>query len=126
MIGYIYKFYYNKLNICYINHSFNPVRDEYVKLLHSSKNKDKSILNFYINYFGINQFKIKVIKLYKVVDELHLIAYKQLYINTIKNINDKNIYLLHLNKFNKKITRSYKRKFPLRINEAAKILVSFK
>lgn len=92
-IGKVYKIIYignENVNITYIGSTFNTLRDRFYhhKNSFNAKNK-KNIVSIYPYFekYGIKNFKIILIKEYKVCDKLHLESKEQLYINKIKNIN---------------------------------------
>ena len=93
-IGIIYKIYYNKdPNKYYISSKLNTINDawdlhikEYSKYI-AGDNVQSKFIYLYFKMYGIYNFDICEIKRYYVIDELHLKAYEQLYINKYKCIN---------------------------------------
>jgi len=87
--GRIYKIIHNQSNIVYVGSTFNLLRQRWQKhkqnFLHNRKNSC-SIFNYFEKY-GIENFKIILIKEYQIVDKYHLRAYEQLWINKLKSIN---------------------------------------
>lgn len=92
-VGRIYKIIHNQSNICYIGSTFNTLRDRW----YSHKNnynrwiKDiqrcKSTIYPYFKQYGIENFKIVIIKEYGVCDRKHLEVYEQLWITKLQSIN---------------------------------------
>jgi len=95
-IGSIYRIeLLNNPDIRYIGSTFNRLSDrfrqhkqDYNKWL-NNKHKHCSIC-LYFKQYGIEKFKIILIKEYEVVDRSHLEAYEQLYINKLKCVNINN------------------------------------
>jgi peptidyl-prolyl cis-trans isomerase-like 4 len=92
--GRIYKIIHNQSNICYVGSTLNRLNDRWHK--HKShynlhlKGKNKKIAIYpYFKEYGIENFKIILIKEYEVIDRQHLEAYEQLWINKLKTINKK-------------------------------------
>jgi hypothetical protein len=80
--------------ICYIGSTFKSLGDRFSchccgSTLNSIR---KCAIAPYIKEFGINKFKIQLIKEYKVCDAKHLKVYEQLAIARIKNINKFNAF----------------------------------
>ena len=73
-------------NIQYVGSTFDTLRNRWQS--HKTSNQTTSI-NKYFDEYGIDNFKILIIKEYQVVDRKHLIAYEQLHINNIKCVNEK-------------------------------------
>lgn len=53
----------------------------------NNKTKRRPIICQYFDEFGVDNFQIRVIKEYEVIDSKHLLAYEQLWINKLKPIN---------------------------------------
>lgn len=81
--GKVYKIIHNQSNICYIGSTFDKLRNRFRK--HKSNND--TCISKYFKQYGIENFKIILIKEYQVVDKKHLEAYEQLWINKLKSIN---------------------------------------
>jgi len=78
-------------SIQYIGSTFNVLRHRWQehKAMYKRGNKKISIFSYFDKY-GIDNFKIVLIKEYQVVDRAHLRAYEQLCINRIKCVNKNN------------------------------------
>ena len=91
-IGKVYKIIYignENINITYIGSTFNTLRDRFYHHKNSfinNKNKKLSLYPYFEKY-SIENFKIFLIKEYKVCDKKHLEVYEQLWMNNFKNIN---------------------------------------
>ena len=94
-IGKVYKIIHNQSNVIYIGSTFNTLRDRWWHHKSSfngwlnNKNHNYSIFK-YFKEFRIENFKIILIKEYKVVDRKHLESKEQLWISKLSNINQKN------------------------------------
>lgn len=92
MIGIIYKIIHNSSNIIYIGSTLN--KDiKYRWRDHKRNYKNELYQNIsiyeYFDKFGIENFKIILIKKYDVCDRKHLTMYEQLAINNHKNCINK-------------------------------------
>jgi hypothetical protein len=95
MIGYIYKISYigdEDIEINYvgstmktIQHRWHTHLSDYFRYLNESF-QEVAIFP-YLKQYGINNFKIILIKEYEVIDKYHLRAFEQLHINKVKCIN---------------------------------------
>jgi hypothetical protein len=95
--GKVYKIIYignENINITYIGSTSNTLRDRFYHHKYSFKtwlntkdNKKKLSIYPYFERFGIENFKIFLIKEYKICDIKHLHMYETLWMNKIKNIN---------------------------------------
>tara|TARA_R110000868_G_scaffold188422_1_gene431167 strand:+ start:4 stop:486 length:483 start_codon:yes stop_codon:yes gene_type:complete len=88
-IGKVYKIMYignENISITYIGSTMNTLRN---KWYYHGKQNGCSIYP-YFEEFGIDNFKIFLIKEYKVYDRKHLLMYEQLYINKLNCININN------------------------------------
>lgn len=101
--GSIYKIIHNQSNICYIGSTLNKLNYRWAS--HKAgykKNKNKEYGNIsiykYFDKFGIENFKIILIKEYEIYDILQLHVYEQLWINKLKTINKIDVF----SPFNKK------------------------
>jgi hypothetical protein len=89
MKGIVYKIQHNDSDLCYIGSSLQTLekrwkyhRDDYQKYC---KDSDLQIsIHPYMKQYGIENFKIVLIKIYDVVDHIHLRAYEQLQIENHK------------------------------------------
>jgi hypothetical protein len=93
--GRIYKITHKESNLCYVGSTFDPLSIRWKN--HTSnfkvwlKKREKGLTIFRcFEKFGVKQFQIVLIKEYQVCDKQHLLAYEQLWINTLKPINEKN------------------------------------
>jgi len=85
--GKVYKIIHNQSDIVYIGSTFNRLNDRfYCHKQDHGMGKTLSICKYFTEY-GIENFKIILIKEYKVIDKKHLLMYEQLWMNKIKNIN---------------------------------------
>jgi hypothetical protein len=85
-IGKIYKIMYignENIHITYIGSTFNTLRDRF----YNHKAKKNCAIYSYFEEYGIENFKIFLIKEYEVCDLKHLQLYEQLWMNKLKNIN---------------------------------------
>lgn len=89
-IGKVYKIIYignENINITYIGSTFNTLRDRYYG--HKQIKNGKTAIDYYFKDYGFENFKIFLIKEYKVCDEFHLRMYEQLWMNKMKNCINK-------------------------------------
>ena len=85
MMGIIYKILHKtKPDICYIGSTTQSLNARWAKHL---KRNSKCAIKSYMRKYKVINFDIIEIKRYDVCDAIHLRAYEQLYMNTIKNIN---------------------------------------
>ena len=91
-IGKVYKIICSQSNDVYIGSTFNTLRDRWME--HKNRyrvyQKDPSrsmSIHKYFDKYGIENFKIILIKEYEVVDRKHLESKEQLWLNKLKNIN---------------------------------------
>jgi len=91
-IGKVYKIICTQSNDIYIGSTFNTLRDRWrdhknrYQQYKKNKNRTMSIHNYFDKY-GIDNFKIILIKEYEVIDRNHLETKEQLWLNKLKNIN---------------------------------------
>ena len=81
-------------------------------------NKKISIFSYFDKY-GIDNFKIVLIKEYQVVDRAHLRAYEQLCINRIKCVNKNNPFSIR-DLYNKTYYKEYRLKNKEKISSQKK------
>lgn len=91
--GRIYKIIHTQSDICYVGMTSGPLKARW----HTHKNKFKTqfkngekyniSIYKYFEEFGIDQFKMILIKEYDVIDKNHLKVYETLWINKIKCVN---------------------------------------
>lgn len=91
-IGRVYKIICAQSNNVYIGSTFNTLRDRWRdhknRYLEYIKNNSRTIsIHNYFDKYGIDNFKIILIKEYEVVDRNHLETKEQLWLNKLKNIN---------------------------------------
>jgi hypothetical protein len=99
MEGFIYQIYNeNHPNIHYIGSTLCSLNERW-KAHHKNfnvflKNRKKSLsIHPYFESLGIENFNIRLLKQYDVVDKNHLLAYEQLWINKLKPVNiNKHLY----------------------------------
>ena len=100
-IGKIYKIITGQTDLTYIGSTFDSLsgrwtnhKNKYKEFKKNNKNK-LSIHNLFDKY-GVNNFKIILIKDYKVCDRKHLEAYEQLWINKLNccNVNNSLRFLM--------------------------------
>ena len=89
MLGKIYKIIHNQSNICYVGSTCNELRQRWQEHKRHSTNEKVRKLSIYkyFEQYGIENFKIILIKEYEVIDRKHLEAYEQLWISKLKAIN---------------------------------------
>ncbi|GMF38340.1 unnamed protein product [Phytophthora lilii] len=87
MIGKIYKIIHNQSNIIYIGSTFNDLKGRFAQHKADYKRKHNISIYEYFERYGIENFKIILIKEYEVIDRRHLEVYEQLWINKLKPIN---------------------------------------
>jgi len=98
IMGHIYKIIYNLDNsFCYIGSTFSTLYKRFEKHKKDYKNNNGSIsIHKYFDKYGIDNFKIELIKSYNVIkihqtDFKHLCAYETLWINNTKNCVNKQL-----------------------------------
>lgn len=110
-IGRIYKIIHTQSNISYIGSTFNTLRDRFYNHKGSYKKwlegKYNEVAIYpYFKQYGIDQFKMILVKEYEVIDRKHLEAYEQIWINKTKCINKvnsfsiKKLYVKHYREIN--------------------------
>ena len=93
--GKIYKIIHNKSNICYVGSTMNTLRDRWYNHGAGFKSFLKHGINSvsiypYFKQYGIENFKIILIKEYKIIDKKHLFMWEQIWINKLRPINTMN------------------------------------
>jgi hypothetical protein len=88
-IGRIYRIINTQSDICYIGSTFNSTRDRFRAHKNSYQewlnNKHGEIAIYpYFKEYGVEKFKIVLVKEYEVVDRLHLKTYESLWINKFR------------------------------------------
>lgn len=93
MIGLIYKIIHNQSNWCYVGSTFNELRYRwqdhklaFLKWKDDRTQNKTSCFDYFLEY-GIDNFKIILIKQYEVIDRLHLEVYETLWISKLKSCN---------------------------------------
>jgi len=88
MLGKVYKIIHNQSNIIYIGSTTDTLRNRWQEHKHRFNQNNRSISIYpYFEKYGIENFKIILIKEYEVCDRKHIFAYEQLWINKLSNIN---------------------------------------
>jgi hypothetical protein len=95
-------------SFCYIGSTFNRLHKRFEGHKKAFKRKDKCSIHPFFEKYGIENFKIILIKSYDVIrthkkDFKHLCAYELLWINKTKNCVNKLLPFNPLLKFDKKI-----------------------
>jgi len=92
VIGRVYKIIHNQSDITYVGSTRNILKQRwqqhkasYERWLKSGKT-ELSIYPYFEKY-GIENFKLVLIKEYEIIDQIHLEAYEQLWINKLKCCN---------------------------------------
>lgn len=91
-IGKVYKIICTQSNDIYVGSTFNTLRDRWMahKQRYEQYQNDPSrnmSIHTYFDKYGIDNFKIILIKEYDVIDRNHLETKEQLWLNKLKNIN---------------------------------------
>ena len=91
-IGKVYKIICSQSNDVYIGSTFNTLRDRWRdhknRYRQYQKNNSRNMsIHTYFDKYGIEHFKIILIKEYEVIDRKHLESKEQLWINKLTNIN---------------------------------------
>jgi len=113
--GKVYKIIHNQSNITYIGSTFNSLRDRWRihkdRFTQYKKNSSRNLsIHTYFEKYGIENFKIILIKEYEVEDRNHLESKEQLWINKIKCINIQSAFNpLRRNKLSRKIQEQSKK-----------------
>lgn len=120
--GRIYKIIHNQSNIIYIGSTYNELRKRWsehkkdFKKYLDNKKSEVSIYPYFKQY-GIENFKIILIKEYQVVDKKHLYSKEQLWISKLKSINKnktfniKRLYQQNYHFHNKEKRGIYKKEY---------------
>jgi group I intron endonuclease len=104
-------------NIQYIGSTLDTLRNRWQ--VHKKNKKNKTAITKYLIEYGIDNFKIVLIKEYQVVDTAHLRSKEQLWINKINCVNIKCSFRINwVNRpiDNKKYYEENKHKFKPRIS----------
>lgn len=131
MIGRVYKIIHNQSNICYVGSTIRKLKERwnnhkssFKSYLNGKKRCNTSIFN-YFKQFGIENFKIILIKEYEICDEKHLKVFEALWIYKLKAINE----LIPINIRNKSkfikhnYNKQYRQKNKQQLDEQKKIYV---
>ena len=127
-LGHIYMIWTSLDNsFCYIGSTFNRLHKRFEGHKNIYKKKYGSVsIHKYFDQYGINNFKIELIKSYNVIrihqkDFKHLHAYETLWINNTKNCINKRVSFNPLKKeSNKQCSKEYREKNKKEINEKHK------
>jgi hypothetical protein len=93
MIGLIYKIIHNQSNDIYIGSTFDSLKGRFNQHKLNCNNKhynSRLIIYDLFKEFGVDNFKIILIKQYDVIDKKHLFMYEQLWMNKLNPVNNKN------------------------------------
>lgn len=135
MIGRIYKIVHGQSDLVYVGMTTNSLAKRWscYKSDFDKDNHSKISIYPYMKKYGINQFKIILVKEYDVVDKKHLKVYETLWINKLRCINkvpsfnpmnksqkDKMCYLKHREK-RLEAVRKYQNENKEKISERDKI-----
>ena len=90
MIGKIYKIVHLQSNICYVGQTTSSLKSRWWHHTHSYDKENNSCASIYkyMQKYGIEQFKILLIKEYEVIDKQHLKVYETLWMKKLKSINE--------------------------------------
>lgn len=102
-IGRIYKIIHNQSDVVYVDSTFNSCRNrwqqhkhDYVKYLngkfYKGKKHGKVAIYPHFKQYGIENFKLILVKEYPVVDKKHLKLYEQLWINRTRCCNENSAF----------------------------------
>ena len=143
--GYIYKIEYNEdKEIRYIGSTTRSLKSRFkIHKLHYKEwlnNRMKGKCMIYLNFkkYGIKNFTMSLVKSYEVVDQKHLLAYEQLWMNKLSNINKNRAFSsthdfkvkrreyrinnnIKINIYNKKYTNNNKNYFKEKSKEYYKV-----
>ena len=86
MIGRVYKIIHNQSNIIYVGSTTQLLRQRWAEHKYRASKEKNSIYEYFEKY-GIDNFKIILIKEYDITDKNHLKVYETLWINKLKSIN---------------------------------------
>lgn len=119
MKGNIYKITYN--DIIYVGSTMKCIHERFNgHIIGFSCYKDNytTTLKPYFEKYGVNKFKVSLIKQYEVVDRKQLLAWEQLWINKLKCINKASPIPFLLKRHRRKIyNRKYRKRHLERIRE---------
>lgn len=122
MLGKIYKIIHNQSNIIYVGSTNNTLRQrwqEHKRHFTNEKSRKLSIHEYFERY-GIDNFKIILIKEYEVIDRKHLEAYEQLWISKLKAINKQNLLLPKFIRLEEMKKRNKSDEYKIKKNERSK------
>ena len=106
MKGKIYKIIHDQSNICYVGSTFDELRNRF-RQHKNSNGKHSTSLTPFITLYGIEHFKIILIKEYEVIDRDHLKVYEQLWINKLQCINQSNPFNCCLKQRSSEYSKKY-------------------
>ena len=118
--GKVYKIICTQSDDVYIGSTFNTLRDRWMahknRYKQYQKNNSRNMsIHTYFDKYGIDNFKIILIKEYEVIDRNHLETKEQLWLNKLKNINTQSAF----NPFRRSVKMEYqsrKKKINIRYN----------
>jgi hypothetical protein len=118
LIGKVYKIIHNQSDIVYIGSTLGTIAQRWQNHKRNYQNylkeKHSGSIYPYFEQFGIENFKIILIKEYEVVDRRHLCIYEQLWIHKTRCCNSISAF-----KINRKDEKFYLKKFyPNSVQEA--------
>ena len=118
-IGKVYKIVHNQSDICYVGSTFNELKQRFYN--HKNSKKNLCVIRKYMDKLGKNNFKMILIKEYKVCDKQHLRTKEQLWINKINCINQLScIPFLWNDKHRKIINKKYRENNKDKLSKKAK------
>jgi group I intron endonuclease len=118
--GRIYKIIHNQSNLVYVGSTFNILRQRWATHKASYKRGYKISIYPYFLKYGIENFKMILIKEYQVENRAHMEAYEQLWINKLKPINKQCAFNLLKKEKEKKYNKEYREKNKEEIREKDK------
>ena len=85
--GRVYKIIHTQSDIVYVGSTFSSLRERFRGHKNNKKENRNCSITPYIREYGVDQFKIILIKEYEVCDRKHLLMYETLWVNRLKCIN---------------------------------------
>ena len=90
MIGHIYKIVHTQSDLTYIGMTLNSLSkrwQEHKQKVVSDNGINNAMIHTPMREYGVDQFKMMLIKSYEVIDRNHLKVYESLWINKLNCIN---------------------------------------